>query len=189
MYLRDEQELEEILRLGLPKSWSETADVRQRHAEQRLRMPAYGERLSDAQIDDLVALVQAEEAFGLPEEDPTATTGRALARRLGCPSCHGAEGAGGHPNPGSLGGFIPGFLGRNFVDLVRNREEFFEWVRTGTSRRLEGNPVVQFFWARQAISMPAYGDSLTEDELQSLYMWTQSARNNFGASATLRTSR
>ena len=185
MYLRDRQELEEIIRYGLPRSWQEEAGSRQRHREQRLRMPAYGERLSDAEIEDLVTLVQAEEIFELPE-DPEAAAGRALARRLGCPSCHGAEGAGGHPNPGSLGGFIPGFLGKNFEDLVRDREEFVEWIRSGRSSRLEANPVVRFFWQRQAISMPAYGDSLDDAELESLWSWVLFARSRFSPAAVAR---
>ena len=29
----------------------------------------------------------------------------------GCTACHGIEGSGGTANPGSVGGFVPGFLG------------------------------------------------------------------------------
>lgn len=181
MYVRDQAEVEEMIRLGAPGSWLEAPEARRRLESQRLRMPAYGGRLSEHQIGDLVALVRAEEPFGLAE-DPQASQGRALARRLGCPSCHGPEGAGGRPNPGSLGGFIPGFLGKNFDHLVTGRKEYFEWVRTGTSKRLQANPLVRFFWRRQAISMPAYGDALSDEELESLWAWTRCARRTFSRS-------
>ena len=183
MYVRERSEIQEVLRYGAPTSWLENPNTRKRLDTQRIRMPAYGDRLSDRELDDLTALVQAEEPFGLSNE-PQASAGRDLARRLGCPSCHGPEGAGGLPNPGSLGGFIPGFLGKNFEDLVENREEFFEWVRTGRSRRLESNPLVRFFWRRQAVSMPAYDESLTESEIQSLWAWVLAARETLSSSPT-----
>ena len=170
MYLDRRDEIEEFIRHGSPKSWREDEDIVQRLERQRIRMPAYGDRLSDRQVTDLTAYVCAQEGVELPG-GAAAAAGRTLARSHGCLSCHGAEGAGGLPNPGSLGGFIPGFRGKNFRDLVHDEAEFAEWIRTGTSQRLANQPAVRFFWRRQEISMPAYGESLGNEDIAHLWTW------------------
>lgn len=180
MYVHSPEDIADMIRLGAPSSWLEKETVRERLESQRLRMPAFS-HLSPREVDDLVAYVQAAERFQLPD-DAAVSAGRDLAREHGCTACHGLEGSGGLPNPGSLGGFIPGFAGGNFPDLVHDEEEFREWVRTGTSERLEGNPMVRWFWSRQRISMPAYEDSLTEEELGELWVWVQSLRTDGAAS-------
>ena len=180
MYASSRDEIEQFIRLGAPRAWLDDQAARERLASQPVRMPAYGDRLNDQQIADLVAYATAAEAVDLPVGDPAdaerVAAGRSLARAQGCTSCHGVEGAGGLPNPGSLGGFIPGFRGRNFRDLVRDRGEFDEWVRTGTSRRLAKNPIVRMFWRRQTIAMPAYRDTLEDQELDQLWAWISSLR-------------
>jgi mono/diheme cytochrome c family protein len=188
MYAESVEEIGQFIRHGAPDSWLEQESSRLRLESQRLRMPAYEDRLSEAQIADLVAYVQVEESLELPSgarveagraDAVRVEAGRALARRHGCPSCHGAEGAGGQANPGSLGGFIPGFLGKNFEDLVEDEAEFREWVRTGTSARLAAQPWVSFFWRRQKISMPAYGDSVSDEDLANLWAWIEASRAAF----------
>lgn len=165
----------EYVRLGAPRAWLDDPAARQRLASQHLRMPAYGEVLSPGEQEDVVAFASALEGVGRPGgEDVDA--GRAVARRLGCLSCHGVEGSGGLPNPGSLGGFIPGFLGRNFTDLVGDEEEFREWVLEGTLARLEKNPLVRYFWRRQQISMPAFRGELEDQELAQLWAWVKALR-------------
>lgn len=175
MYVHDPGEIAEMIRLGAPRDWLDSAEIRERLENQRLRMPAFS-HLSDREVADLVAYVQAADGFQLPD-DAAVSAGREIAREQGCTACHGVEGSGGLPNPGSLGGFIPGFAGRNFPDLVEDEEEFREWVRTGTSERLEANPVVRWFWSRQQISMPAYREALTHEELEQLWAWVQAVRS------------
>lgn len=170
MYASTRDEVEDFIRFGAPRSWLDDPKARDRLDRQPIRMPAYGDRLSDEAIDQLVAFASAVEGVELAGDDSVAA-GRKLARDQGCTSCHGVEGAGGVRNPGSLGGFIPGFRGRNFDDLVEDREEFDEWVRTGTSQRLESNPIVRYFWRRQAIAMPAYEDRLDKAQLDQLWAW------------------
>lgn len=175
MYVHGPEEIAEFIRLGASRSWLEKDAVRQRLETQRLRMPAF-DHLADREVADLVAYVQAAEDFELPGDEQV-TRGRELGREHGCVSCHGVEGSGGLPNPGSLGGFIPGFAGDNFPDLVTDEAEFREWVRTGTSRRLEDNPVVRWFWSRQRISMPAYGEEhLSDEDLEALWAWVRGLR-------------
>lgn len=175
MYADNAAEIEEFIRYGAPKSWLSNEAAQRRLERQRIRMPAYGDRLSEQDLADLVSFTSAEEGIGLPG-GPQIEAGRALAEAQGCVACHGVEGSGGRPNPGSLGGFIPGFLGRNFRHLVRNEKEFQEWVRTGTNQRLQHNWVVSYFWSRQAIAMPAYGEALDEEQLQQLWSWIQGTR-------------
>lgn len=175
MYAPDRATLEEFIRLGAPRAWLEDEASRKRLENQRIRMPAYGERLDEDELADLVAYAAAVEGVELPG-DESVSAGRALARKHGCTACHGVEGAGGLVNPGSLGGFIPGFTGGNFTDLVKDRAEFEEWVREGRSARLEANPMVRFFWRRQAISMPAYGDELSDEDIESLWRWVEALR-------------
>lgn len=175
MYGETRQEIEEFIRLGALQSWLDDPAVVERLSRQRVRMPAYGGVLEDSEIADLTAFACAMEGVD-PVGGAEGVVGRELARDHGCLSCHGVEGSGGLPNPGSLGGFIPGFAGRNFSDLVRDEAEFREWVRDGTSRRLAANPVVRFFWSRQRLAMPAYGDALDDEELRQLWSWIQALR-------------
>ena len=127
MYVEGLEELEETIRYGAPLAWLADPEVAQRIASQPVRMPAYGDRLDDAQIADLVVWTALVEGVASPGGE-VSTTGRAVARKHGCLACHGEEGSGGLPNPGSLGGFVPGFLGRNFVDLVA--DEMTEILRS-----------------------------------------------------------
>ena len=83
--------------------------------------------------------------------------GRDAAARLGCFACHGPQGRGDTPNPGSLKGHIPSWSGADFLELARDEGEIREWIREGAPRRLRDNPVAAFFLRRQAIRMPAYG--------------------------------
>jgi mono/diheme cytochrome c family protein len=175
MYVESRREIEEFVRFGAPRAWLADESVRQRLATQRLRMPAYEDHLNESEIRDVVAYVAALEQV---DSSGGRSEGRGLADRHGCLGCHGVEGSGGLPNPGSLGGFIPGFVGGNFEDMVGSEEEFREWVLEGESSRLAGNPVVRFFWRRQAISMPAYSEDLTRAELRELWLWIVSLRES-----------
>jgi mono/diheme cytochrome c family protein len=132
-----------------------------------IRMPAWRERLSDDQVDDLVAYVRALAAADLPE-DPAARKGHAVAERLGCFRCHGPGGRGGGNNPGSLKGYIPPWDGRDFAELVADEGELKAWILGGRPQRLQANPLARFFLDRQAIRMPAFRGQITEEELRAL---------------------
>ncbi len=175
MYAESRAEIEEFIRFGVPESWLDDFEVLERLDEQRLRMPAYDSTLADDQIADLVAFACAVEAID-PVGGEAVAAGRELARKHGCLSCHGVAGAGGLPNPRSLGGFVPGFVGGNFVDLVKDEDEFREWVLEGTSSRLEANPVARYFWQRQKLSMPAYQGALDDHEIGEMWRWVQALR-------------
>lgn len=173
----DRQGIEEYIRDGAPQSWLSDPEVVKRLSTQHVRMPAYGDLLSDIEIADLVAFVGAIEKVELPDGTEV-SAGRDLAVKHGCLSCHGVEGSGGLPNPGSLGGFIPGFLGRNFTDLVSNEDEFRQWILEGSLPRLEKNPLVRYFWQRQKLIMPAYKGELSDEELLQLWAWVLAVRSS-----------
>jgi hypothetical protein len=175
MYAADRGEIEEFIRLGAPRAWLDDPAVAARLDGQLLRMPAYEGRLSDHEISDLVAFTSAVERVELPGGEAVAA-GRRQAWEHGCLICHGVEGSGGLPNPGSLGGFVPGFLGGNFPDMVRDEAEFREWIVDGTSSRLESNPLTRFFLRRQRISMPAYGEMVSDEEIASMWHWIREVR-------------
>ncbi|MEM7357342.1 MAG: c-type cytochrome [Acidobacteriota bacterium] len=175
MYVESVDEVEEFVRFGAPRAWLDDPKVVERLERQRLRMPAYDAVLSDAEIADLVAFACAVEDVE-PAGGEAVAVGRELARAHGCLSCHGVEGSGGLANPGSLGGFVPGFVGRNFTDLVRDEAEFREWVLDGTSSRLAANPVVAYFWRRQRLAMPAYRGDLDDEQVGQLWAWVQALR-------------
>ncbi len=177
MYAESVEEIEQFIRHGVPDAWRFDFEASARMAEQRIRMPAYEGRVSAADIADLTAWSSAVEGLVTPG-DETAHAGRQLAREQGCLACHGLEGSGGLPNPDSIGGFIPGFLGGNFDHLVESRAEFDEWVKTGRLARLE-NSFTRRAWDSQTIPMPAYGEALSEEQLDQLWAWVMAVREEY----------
>ena len=131
-----------------------------------LRMPAWRGVLSEREVDDLVAFVRAASDFD-PAPD-AASAGRETARRLGCFACHGPQGRGDTPNPGSLKGYVPSWSGSDFEELARDDDEIREWIRDGAPRRLRENPIAAFLLGRQAIRMPAFGDRVSEEEIREI---------------------
>jgi mono/diheme cytochrome c family protein len=163
----ERETLREWILDGMPRRVRQDPELRGALEAAAIRMPAWRERLSDAQVDDLVVYLRAVASADVPEE-PLARAGHAVAERLGCFRCHGPGGRGADRNPGSLKGYIPSWDGRDFPELVVNDAELREWILNGRPRRLQVNPVARFFLDRQAIRMPAFRGRITEDELWAL---------------------
>ncbi len=140
-------------------------------------MPAFRAKLSDSEIRAIARYVVAQDGIRIPNDGPVAV-GRAASLRSGCESCHGVVGSGGEPNPHSFTGTVPGWLGADFGDLVRDRDEFEEWVREGRSRRLRANAVASYFLDRANLSMPRFGQSLSAEEIDGLWAYVQWLRDN-----------
>jgi mono/diheme cytochrome c family protein len=132
-----------------------------------IAMPAYRGRLSTRELEDLVGYVLAVAQFGWPE-DPQVAGGRDIAVRLGCFGCHGPEGRGLLANPGSFTGYVPPWDGNDYLELVRDAAEFRQWVRNGVADRLQANPAARLFLDSQAIPMPAYGELVSDADLDAL---------------------
>ena len=160
MWNRDERDVRAWILKGRPEG-------RQVDEGALIKMPAYESRLAPKEVDDLVAFVLAASHFG-PIPDEGASAGHEVAYRMGCFGCHGPEGRGLVMNPGSFTGYIPPWDGLDYPDLVRDDAELRQWVRNGASDRLIGNPVARHFLQTQAISMPAYHDRVSDDDLRAL---------------------
>jgi mono/diheme cytochrome c family protein len=140
-----------------------------------LRMPSYGEQLSEHEIADLSAYVALGQYAGNAGGIEELSKGEALARKYACFSCHGELGQGGIENPGSLKGYIPGFFGTDFRALTNNgeREDLIQWIRDGVSESFVNQGFAGFypgryFTERQAIKMPAYAELIPEREIDTL---------------------
>ena len=116
----DPATLREWILDGMPRRVRQDPESREALEAAAIRMPAWRERLTHAQVDDLVAYVRALAAADVPE-DPTARKGHAVAERLGCFRCHGPGGRGAGSNPGSLKGYIPPWDGARFRGARRGR--------------------------------------------------------------------
>ncbi|HEY0781471.1 MAG TPA: c-type cytochrome [Thermoanaerobaculia bacterium] len=149
---------------------------RQPEAAALIKMPAYKSRLRAGEIDDLVAYVLAVSAYGDLDEKPSA--GRDAIARLGCFGCHGPEGRGVVANPGSFKGYIPPWDGADYPDLVQNAAELKQWVRSGVSDRFKANPAARHFVETQVVQMPAYGDKVSDADLDAIGAYIAWVRAN-----------
>ena len=170
MYASNPDEVREWIRDGVTKTRAASETWRKERDRGALRMPAFGDRLSEREIDDLVAFVLATAGEPAPG-DSLAIAGRDRAEALGCVGCHGVGGRYGRRNPGSLKGYVPAWDGADFPDLVRDKAEFREWVERGVSRRHENNPIASFFLDRAALKMPAYQAHLEPGDIDALWAY------------------
>lgn len=166
------------------------ADEAEKHRQLFIRMPAYKDRLTAGQIDDIAAWILAEglrfrikpggwkpAASGAGTKalagDELFIAGDQLARQTGCYQCHGELGQGGVANHDSLKGYIPGFQGRDFLKLTANgdRAEILHWIEHGRGRAIEAGllgGIAKKYFDGQAIPMPGYRDQLTSAEKELL---------------------
>ncbi|HYC53478.1 MAG TPA: c-type cytochrome [Candidatus Binatia bacterium] len=132
-----------------------------------LVMPAYKDHLNADELDSLMLYIKAISGLQFPEEGRT-RAGFELAHELGCFRCHGPMGVGGVANPGSLKGYVPGFTGEDYTELVQSPAEAAQWIRDGVSQRFQDNPLAYKILERQVIKMPAYGAYLSDGQIDSL---------------------
>jgi mono/diheme cytochrome c family protein len=172
MYVKSTDDLREYVLDGAPKRRREDPDYRAKMEAAALRMPAYRSFVGTQDVEDLVAYLRAASDQILPEEAAAARGGE-VAMRLGCFACHGALGAGGLPNPGSFKGYVPGFWGEDFDELVRDEDELRAWIADGEIERIAKHPVGGAYLRRQAIKMPAYGRFVPEADIAALMSYVR----------------
>jgi len=173
MYVAGADEVRQFIRDGVTERLAKSDSAQEKRSRAAIRMPAYRDRLSAAEVDDLVAYVLAVARLQAVA-DKVAARGRDLASKFRCASCHGVEGSGGVDNPGSFKGYVPGWRGPDFRELVRNDVELKEWILKGTIDRFERNPLARFFLRRQRLQMPAYGKALAESDAEALAAYVRS---------------
>ena len=176
MYAKSPDEIHQWIHNGVTEKRKVSRTWREQRERGVLKMPAFKERISESQMEDLVAYVMA--ASGMPEpDDSLAARGLERAEALGCVGCHGPGGRLAKPNPGSLKGYVPSWDGADFPDLVADRREFDQWVEDGVSRRFERNPLAKFFLDRAVLKMPAYRKHLQPGDLDALWAYLQWLRS------------
>jgi mono/diheme cytochrome c family protein len=167
MFVGSDDDLRAYILDGAPEAKRKRESYRKEIAAQAIQMPAYRGWVSDRDVDALVAYIRAASELLVPEEEKIARGGE-LARANGCFGCHGEMGGGGLANPGSFKGYVPGFTGRDFEELVRSEQELRDWITKGTIPRLSEDPFASFFLERQRIQMPAYGEYLSESDVDAV---------------------
>ncbi len=183
MYAKTPGEIHEWIHNGVSRKKASSVTWRAERDRGALKMPAFKGRMSERDMDDLVAYVMA--ASGMPEpDDSLAAQGLQRAEDLGCVGCHGPGGRLARANPGSWKGYIPSWDGTDFPELVRDSTEFRQWVEHGVSRRFDSNPVATFFLRRAAVKMPAYEKHLENVDVPELWAyvtWLRSAASHLHA--------
>ncbi|MEW6267916.1 MAG: c-type cytochrome [Thermodesulfobacteriota bacterium] len=167
MYVHDEDEIRQYILDGRPDRLADDPDYEAELSAQAIRMPAYRDVLEPGDLELLLAYIRLVSGMIEPGTEP-ARAGAEVAARMGCFGCHGALGMGGVDNPGSLKGYVPGFHGDDFHELVRDDDELREWILTGKLARIEEHWIGGWFSRRQLIQMPAYEKFLTREEVDAL---------------------
>ena len=127
MYATNREEVRQWIADGVSRTRAQSETWRKERARGVLQMPAYGDRLTKRQIDDLVAFVLA--AAGEARSRGFARArGPRTRRSARCTGCHGDGGRYSRRNPGSLKGYVPSWDGDDWPELVRDEAEFREWV-------------------------------------------------------------
>lgn len=163
MYVHDVQEVREYVLDGVSKRRAanpKAAADRQRAA---IRMPGYRDVLAPREVDDVIAYFMAASQMA-PIADETVARGRSLVRHTRCEACHGLEGSGGVRNPGSLKGYVPGWLGPDFLELVRDDRELAQWILDGRVDRLLASRLARHFLSGQRLRMPPYRAAFTPED-------------------------
>jgi mono/diheme cytochrome c family protein len=177
MYVSGAGEVREYILDGVSRRRAESASASAERARAAIRMPAYRGVLSSRQVEDLVAYFMAASMMR-PIPDAVAARGRDLVRRHRCEACHGTGGAGGVPNPGSLKGYVPGWLGDDYDELVRDETELRAWILEGGIRRLAGNRLARHFLVRQRLQMPPYKAACSPAEMDAIVAYIRWLRQN-----------
>jgi mono/diheme cytochrome c family protein len=178
MFAKTDEEIREYILDGAPAAKRGRESYKKEMAGQAILMPAYRGWVSDADVDAMVQYVRAASELLQPEDEKILAGGE-IVREKGCFHCHGEMGSGGLPNPGSLKGYIPGFLGEDFIELVRDERELIGWITDGGVPRLREDPIASFFLERQRIQMPAFGRFLSAAEIEAVaayVRWLASAQ-------------
>jgi mono/diheme cytochrome c family protein len=185
MYARNDQDLREYILDGAPAAKRARPDYRAEIDAQAIHMPAFKGFVSSAQVEDLIAYLRATSDLLAPPDGSVAARGADIVAADGCFNCHGNMGIGGMPNPGSLKGYIPGFGGADFDELVRTDDELRGWIADGGIPRLRQDALASYFLARQRIQMPAYKERLQPGDVDALVAYVRWLSTGQWQNATL----
>ena len=172
MYVKNDDDIRRYILDGSAPKVDSREGLGENPPEAAVPMPPFRTAQEGRDLEDLVAAYKILSGMSGPPADSAEERGYQAARNWGCFSCHGPGGSGGLSNPGSFTGFIPGWYGADFRDMVRGKEEFVSWIWEGAIPRLSRNPLAAYFMRRQRIQMPRYR-GLEHDEVQDLWAYVQ----------------
>ena len=178
MYVSGPDEVREYILDGVSKRRAASASAQAERERSAIRMPAYRDVLNAREVEDLVAYFMAASQME-SIADEVASKGRDLVRAHRCESCHGFAGAGGVLNPGSFKGYIPGWRGADYDELVLDEGELRQWILEGGIERFATDRLASYFVSRQRVQMPPYKQVLTAQETDAVvaYLdWVRSKR-------------
>ena len=167
MYVSGEDEVREYILDGVTKRRAASASAMAAREKAVIRMPAYRHMLRPEEVEDVVRYFMAVSQTA-PVDDPQAARGRDLVRQHRCEACHGVAGSGGVLNPGSLKGYVPGWLGDDYRELVRDDRELRQWILEGGIDRFAQARLARFFLIRQRLQMPAYKGALAPGDADAI---------------------
>ena len=167
-YVDSEEEIREWILDGMPARIRNDPNAMKPRQNAVIQMPGWRGKISERDLEDLIAYFKAVSDFRAPPEGSKAEEGRLAAWTLGCFSCHGPQGRGTMPNVMALKGYIPSWDGKDFPDLVQDDSELQEWILDGAPKRLVDNPAARWFLKRQPIKMPAYRGHITDEQVASI---------------------
>lgn len=179
MFVSKGSEIREWILNGLPKRLEQDAEYMAARNNSLLMMPSYKGKISSTDLKDLIAYFKATAWADKPADENTAA-GREEASEYGCFNCHGPSGRGTRSNPGSLKGYIPGWDGADFRELVKNDDELQQWIMNGISDRFKKTPPAMVFLRRAPVKMPAYKEVLKAadyEKIKAYIHWLQRTNN------------
>ncbi len=170
MFAHGPEDIREWITNGKTEAKAKSLTWQEEREKGVLKMPAFGKRLSQSEINDLVSFVMVTSGRPQPE-DSLISKGLRLTGSLGCIGCHGPGGALARPNPKSFKGYVAPWIGPDFEDLVRNRDEFNQWIENGVSDRMKSNIFARYFLKRAVLHMPEYKNQLQPGDLDALWAY------------------
>jgi mono/diheme cytochrome c family protein len=133
-------------------------------------MPVWGPVISDTQVNQLVAYIKAglptvpgSEPQQVPAGASPQIAGATLYQSYGCVNCHGPNGLGGVPNPGSPDQAVPPLSGADFRGEFDTPAKIKEVIMSGS---VIGKPPI--------VAMPHWGGVLTDQQATDLVAYIQS---------------
>src|SRR5262245_9283987 len=135
-------------------------------------MPVWGPVISPSQVADLVAYIRAglpavryADPLPVPRDQGPAVAGAALYVRDGCINCHGPNGLGGVPNPGSPDKSIPPLSGQDFRKEFDTDAKILAVIRSGS---VIGKPPIA--------AMPHWGGIIPGWQLRALVAYLKTLK-------------
>jgi mono/diheme cytochrome c family protein len=135
-------------------------------------MPVWGPVISKSQVADLAAYIRAglpkaryADPVPVPRDQGPAVAGAALYVRYGCINCHGPNGLGGVPNPGSPDKSIPSLSGQDFRTEFNTDAKIIAVIRSGSV--IGRAPIT---------SMPHWGGIIPNRDLEALVAYLKTLK-------------